>query len=428
MLKKKEPHMNTHLQRDDRKRFLIRVILWAAIIRIILAVILTAGGISQKLRLSPDSERYHRVALEINDDQAQNIETRYTWQDHGWFRFTALVYRIFGPKAWIIQAFNIAASTLTVYMVAILAMAISRDIFVLRATTLFTAFFPSFIYWSCHMLKDPIAILAMTSLITATVILRQKVSVKWIVIAVASLSVFFGIRDYMFFVSLFLFLAGTLLFRKQTVERRGISAVLSLIIICILPSLLGMGILGQNFFRESHYFEMEYINHVRGAMGDHGTGAMYSANTTVAIWTEDLLQNAQVALTGLFYFFFVIDLTNINSIRQILALPEVILFVVLLPSMFRGTIFAWGHRSTMIPLLIFAFGVMTVYISATTNMGALFRWKMQIMPVLMVLMAIGIRTKPNGLIYNVGCQFLGLIRRTQPVKMRRRLSRRTSRT
>ena len=95
---------------NSQKKFLKTVLIWALAIRVALAVVLTAGGLTYKLRLSPDSERYHRVALEINADIENKVSTRYTWQDHGWFRFTALVYRVFGAHSWIIQACNITFS------------------------------------------------------------------------------------------------------------------------------------------------------------------------------------------------------------------------------------------------------------------------------------------------------------------------------
>lgn len=391
---------------NSQKKFLKTVLIWAVAIRVALAVVLTAGGLSYKLRLSPDSERYHRVASEINADIENNVFTRYTWQDNGWFRFTALVYRIFGAHSWIIQACNIAFSVLTIYMASILVSRICKDAFVYRATVAFTAFFPSFIYWSCHMLKDPIAILAMTTLITGTVILRQQFSGKWMLAVIGTLIVFFGTRDYMFFIGGVLFLISLTVSLPVSAKSVG-SAVIALpIILCALPYFLGMGFFGHIFFSESHYFDLEYINHVRGAMGDHGSGAMYSDGEDVGVWTGDMLNNTKVALTGIFYFFFVIDLTDVSSIRQILALPEVILFIALLPPMWLGMKIAYRQRKRMLPLLTFVFVVMAVYLSATTNMGALFRWKMQVMPAMMILIAMGVRSKPKSYLYREGCRLL----------------------
>ena len=53
----------------------------------------------------------------------------------------------------------------------------------------------------------------------------------------------------------------------------------------------------------------------------------------------------------------------------------------------------------MFPILLFGAGVMSVYISATTNMGALFRWKMQVMPILGALIAVGVVSMPHVPLY-----------------------------
>jgi hypothetical protein len=223
---------------------------------------------------------------------------------------------------------------------------------------------------------------------------------------IGSLIVFFGTRDYMFFIGGVLFLVSITVSLPVSAKSVG-SAVIALpVVLCALPYLLGMGFFGYTFFSESHYFDLEYINHVRGAMGDHGSGAMYSDGEDVGVWTADMLNNTKVALTGIFYFFFVIDLTDVRSIRQILALPEVIFFIALLPPMWQGVKIAYRQRKRMLPLLTFVFVVMAVYLSATTNMGALFRWKMQVMPAMMILIAMGIRAKPESYFYRKGCRLL----------------------
>lgn len=397
------------IQQRNNREFLKKVLIWAFVIRIGIVMIFVATDAIYHLRLSPDSERYHREAQEINVELDTNIQPIYGWKDDGWFRFTALVYRYLGAHSLWIQILNVSFSVLTVYVASILASQICKDPFVYRATVLFTAFFPSFIYWSCMMLKDPIAILAMTTIITGTIILRDGFSLRWLLVTVAALLVFYGVRDYMFFVSGAIFAGATILFlpRKHGSYWSAVASVPT--VVCILPLALGLGWFANQYYKDSIYFDMDYINNVRVAMGDHGTGAMFkSEDGEVATWGDDMLSNIATASKGVFYFFFVIDITNVNSTRQIMALPEVILLMLLMPSLWRGMKTAWKHRVKMIPLLLFVFIVMAVYLSATTNMGALFRWKMQVMPAMMILIAMGVRLKPDGLFFRWGCKLVGL--------------------
>lgn len=85
-----------------------------------------------------------------------------------------------------------------------------------------------------------------------------------------------------------------------------------------------------------------------------------------------------------------------------MALPEVVLVVLLLPSLLRGLKYSWRyHRQAALPLMVFAFGLLAVYGSATTNMGAMYRWRMQAMPFLVMFMVVGVYVRGRGLFYRL---------------------------
>lgn len=389
--------------------------LWAAGLRLACVTVFKLTNAVYLLRLSPDSERYHRTALLINRQLSAGYGTSFTWQDHGWFRFTALVYDWIGPYPLLIQLFNVACGVATVYFTYRLAMRTTGNLFVARAAALFVAFAPSFVYWSCLMLKDPVAILAMVLLVNAATELRFKLSAQWLLIGVASLIVFLGVRDYMFIVGGGLLLSTFVLFLPQRSESRGSAALCFVVVGIVVPLALGYGLFGIKFYEKSHYFDLEYINHVRVAMGDHGSGAMYS-HDSVSTWGTDWWQNLLTAAKGIFYFFFIIDLTNVDSTRQLMALPEVLLLIALLPTLWRGVQVSLKRLTIMLPMLLFAFAVMAVYLSATTNMGALFRWKMQVMPFFVIFLAIGMDDRRGGPFYK---QLLALVNRFSPIEPRR---------
>ena len=75
------------------------------------------------------------------------------------------------------------------------------------------------------------------------------------------------------------------------------------------------------------------------------------------------------------------------------------MFLVLIPSLIRGVRIFWAYRETTFPVLVFAFGVMAVYVVGTTNMGAMFRWKMQIMPLFLMFIAVGLLQSGKGVLY-----------------------------
>ena len=254
---------------------------------------------------------------------------------------------------------------------------------------MFTAFFPSFVYWSCLMLKDPLSIFAMSLLVLSVVSLRNRFQVIWLFPLFLSLLIILGIREYLFFVCTFL---GAISFVPVTQRHAGsllIKLLLMILLIGTISFYMGYGFMGKEYILESHYFDIEYINQTRINMGDHGSGAFFK-DPSVALWGSDFWSNFRASVVGIFFFFFTLDLTNLGSIRQLMALPEILLFISFLPALWRGMLNSWrNHRHTTLPIFVFAIGILIVYGSATTNMGAMFRWRMQAMPFFLAFISHG---------------------------------------
>lgn len=105
---------------------------------------------------------------------------------------------------------------------------------------------------------------------------------------------------------------------------------------------------------------------------------------------------------GLFFFFFTIDFTNVTRTRQLAATPEVLFFLLFLPYIYFGVVKGWnaGPRRVL-PLILFGLALIVVYSSATTNMGAMYRWRMQAVPFLIVLIAYGALLWGRGPLANI---------------------------
>ena len=167
-------------------------------------------------RLSPDGERYHRVGIWIMREMERGFFNWPNWVDNGWFQFTGLVYFLFGPYAGLIQLLNVILGVLTVAVVYFLALEVSQSSHVARISAFLVAVFPSFVFWSCLMIKDPAAILAMTLLVLCTVKLRKKFGFGWLLLLIGALLTFLGIREYMFFMATGMIALSILLFPPTT--------------------------------------------------------------------------------------------------------------------------------------------------------------------------------------------------------------------
>lgn len=381
--------------------FLCRLFVVAILVRLVLVVLLVMTDAIRLLKLSPDSLRYHQEGVAIAMEMQQGFFNWPNWVDNGWFQFTGLVYYLFGPYAILIQTLNATIGALTpivVYHLVKRAFGIEQTA---RWTAILTAFFPSFIYWSCLMLKDSLTIFAMALLVWAVVSLRERFEVRWIVVMAFSLIVYLATREYMFFVALFFI---TLSFFPVEGRKTGPLLVKMLAVVLFVGTAtyaMGFGFLGMDYIAQSHYFDLDYINQSRIRIGDHGSGAFFD-DPSSALWGKDLVGTLK-ALAAVAYFSLIsVDLTDLGSVRQLMALPEVLVVALLLPHLFRGLLGSWRHlRQRTLPLMIFGFGILAVVGSAATNMGAMFRWRMQALPFLLAFLVYGLTLSGRGWLYRL---------------------------
>ncbi|MCI5147706.1 MAG: phospholipid carrier-dependent glycosyltransferase, partial [Candidatus Electrothrix sp. AR3] len=156
----------------SQAHFLNRIVLWGFFLRLSIVILFNITDAIRVLHLSPDSLRYHRVGRAIAQKMEQGMFNWPNWIDNGWFQFTGFVYYLFGSYPQIIQLINITLGALTPVIVYYMLRKVYADERVARWTAVFTSFFPSFIYWSCLMLKDPLSIFSMSLLLLAVVSIR----------------------------------------------------------------------------------------------------------------------------------------------------------------------------------------------------------------------------------------------------------------
>ena len=79
-----------------------------------------------------------------------------------------------------------------------------------------------------------------------------------------------------------------------------------------------------------------------------------------------------------------------DSIRQWMALPEVLIVLYMIPKLYRGfrRIMRY-HRFEFLAVLFVAAAITFAYSSVTTNAGPLMRWRLQVANVYIIMAAIG---------------------------------------
>jgi len=93
---------------------------------------------------------------------------------------------------------------------------------------------------------------------------------------------------------------------------------------------------------------------------------------------------------GLFYFVFAPFPWMLGSIRQIVAMPEMLYWYTLMPAMVRGgriLLRKRGRESLFLLLLLISLSV--GYAIGQGNIGTMFRHRAQVLPIFLILAAVG---------------------------------------
>jgi hypothetical protein len=374
------------------KVFLWRLVLSAWALRIGIVVIFQLTDAIRRLRLSPDSEKYHRNAVEIMQDMHYGNFNGPAWIDNGWFQFTGFVYWLLGPWPFVMQLLNTIIGAVTVIPLFLIMRRLTPDVRTQRFYGLLVAFFPSIVYWSCLMLKDPASILALALIVYGVVELRLKFRLWPLFWTVFGLLIYLGTRLYLFTVLIMLMPFAFLIFpRKMSLRALVLPAVIG-----IVPVVFGLGYFASGAFANSLYFDLDYINHVRTVMGDHGGSALFDADE-VHIWGQDLGSDVLAVFRTAFAVFFPVNPFDVQGTRQMMALPFVFMMGYMVFLCGPGAMRIWRARKVSTPVMLFGTAVLGVYIGGTTNAGALFRWTTQIMPYILMAATLGLYLKDRPL-------------------------------
>ena len=94
-----------------------------------------------------------------------------------------------------------------------------------------------------------------------------------------------------------------------------------------------------------------------------------------------------------------INPNKLTRTRQLLAIPEMLFLLYCIPYIFIGVKEGWRRApDKLLPILLFGAVIAGVYASATTNMGALYRWRAQALPFAIMMIVYGASVRRRGLL------------------------------
>ena len=302
----------------------------------------------------------------------------------GMIYMVAAVYKIIGRNMLAVQFFNSVLGAATAPAIFLIAHSIFGNLRVSRMASLFVAFFPSLVLWSSQGLKDGPIVFMLALSVLLTLRLGEKFSLKNALLLGAVLATLTTFRFYLFFMVVAAIVgAFTIGMREFTVT--GFVRQL-LIVVAIGLALTYVGVIQTANMQFGYYSD---LNVVQRSRLDLATSAKSGFGEDVDVSTAS--GAIQAVPTGIVYLLFAPFPWQLESLRQSITLPEMLVWWAAFPFLVLGFWFTFRYRLRQ-SFVIFIFTTMLTlaYSVFQGNVGTAYRQRAQILVFYFIFVAVGI--------------------------------------
>ncbi len=376
-------------QLEDRK-FLMRVFIAGFLARVVMGTLIYI--FHWEVFFGGDAVTYDGLGYALQNVWSGNVVYQRAIDDFyrggassGWgmMYVVAAIYKVVGRNPLATQYINCVLGAAT----APLAYMITAEIFpnrrVARASALLTAFFPSLIIWSCQGLKDgPIVFLLVLSML-AILKLGDRFTVRYLGALALCLVGLLTLRFYVFYIVALAGVAAFVLGRRRLTAQ---SFVRQLIVITLVSFALA-------YFGVSRYATQQF--EVYGSGQQLQRMRLDAAQSAESGFGRDVdVSTTSGAISaipiGMTYLLLAPFPWQLGSFRQMLTLPEMVVWWLSIPLLVLGAWFTIRHRLREIaPILIFTSLLTLTYSIVQGNVGTAYRQRAQLLAFYLIFVAVG---------------------------------------
>lgn len=385
--------------RPEDAPFLSRVFGWTTLLRYALALFLylnlDASGLMGLSSFAQgfwgDSSTYDLAGYQLSVSwSGETVVNPYLASQQGgglgFIYLVAVLYHVFGRNQLLVQFVNGTIGAVTVLVIYAIAVRL-LDSRTARWAALFMAFFPQMIFWSGAMYKDPAVMLCIAVTIYAVLRLQDRFNLAHLALFLLGCLPLLSLRFYIFYIVAFATL-GTFLFGQRG---RGVVGSLFGQLALVAAFLLAFSFAArrETVERQTEYFNLRRVQITRADQAALGQSAIAG---DVDVSTP---AGALAALpVGLVYLLFAPFPWSVTGLRQVLTLPETLVWYALMPAFVRGLRYTLRHRfRAALPILAFAGTLTVAYAIFQGNVGTAYRQRTQITMFFFIFMGAGLVQK-----------------------------------
>ena len=375
------------LKDNTDRTFLMRVFALAISLRWALALIIDWKHLQPFF--GPDAQTFDEVGMSIANAWKGLIPSGSSWLTgytgygrSGWgmFYYVGSVYYLVGRDQLLVQLINCAlgaASCITVYKIAQL---LYPEVRVARTAAFLAAVSPSMILWSSQMMKDGPIVLSLSLCTLYTLKLQAKFGVKNLLLLLLSLFLLFSLRNYAFYIMFAAVALALVLAGKRFTPLRFIQGGVLVIVIGGSLAYLGASDVPKDAFN------LKKIQAAR-AWAARASNSGFGGDVDIT--------DPEAALgflpVGLVYVLFAPFPWMMTNLRQLITLPEMIVWWLLVPMVVKGFWYAVRHRlKESFAIVIFTVGLTLVYALYQSNVGTAYRHRAQLYVFFFIFISIGL--------------------------------------
>jgi hypothetical protein len=371
--------------------FLLRVYRWTLFLRVILALFLNvySGETSFADMFWGDSSTYDWggsiLAMKWEGTPVVLPPVLASASGYGFYYVVGFIYYVFGRNQLLVQLLNGTLGSLTVLVIYAIARRLF-DVEVARWSARFTAFFPAMVFWSGAMYKDPAIQFCIAVCIYCVLRLNEKFALKFLVFFIAAALALMTFRFYVCYIVVITTLSTFLL-----TQRRGIleSFFVQIIFVGLFLGAFAFGVSRERLDQQRSLMNVGRITITRedqANLGQSAYGVGFDVSTPAG---------ALAALpVGVTYLLFAPFPWAIRGVRQLLTLPEMLVWYWLMPSLVRGLRYTFRTKFRQsLPILAFTTALTLTYALSQGNVGTAYRQRTQITMFFFIFMGAGLVEK-----------------------------------